>query len=99
MPSETGRLYPKMSSIIKQSKEPMKSIREMKIQQKLELTDNVVWLIGILLSSPLTDNAIRVHVMCLLQLDLELSVQCPIVVDEGRNTMRPMYEYPSRESK
>ena len=45
MPSEIGRLYPKMSSIIKQSKESMESIvpnQEMKIQQKLELTHNVV---------------------------------------------------------
>ena len=99
MPSETGRLYPKLSSIIKRREESMKSIREMKIQQKLELTNNIVWLVEILLSSPLTDNAIRLHVMCLLQLDLELSVQCPIGVDKGRDAMRPMYEYSSIESK
>jgi len=39
------------------------------------------------LSSSLTDNAISVQVMRLLQLDLEFSVQCPTIVHKRRNTM------------
>ena len=41
-----------------------------------------------LLGSFLTDNAISVQVMCLLQLDLELSVQCPMSVHKRRGTMK-----------
>jgi hypothetical protein len=41
-----------------------------------------------LLRSPLTDNATRFQLLRLLQLDLELSVQCPIGVDEGRSITR-----------
>jgi hypothetical protein len=40
------------------------------------------------LSSFLTDNAISIQEMRLLQLDLELSVQCPMSVHKRRSTVK-----------
>ena len=42
----------------------------------------------------LTDYTVRLQDVRFLQLDLELSVQCPISVDEGQSTMTPRCEPP-----
>jgi hypothetical protein len=93
---------PKMSSIKIHSKASVKGMvpnPRNADKTKLQLTHNVSSMTEILLSSSLTDNAIRVHVLCLLQLDLELSVQCPISVDEGRSTTSPICKHPVEKTK
>ena len=57
-------------------------IRRKENQYTMQMNDRKTFL-----GSSLTDNAIIGHVMRLLQLDLELSVQCPMRVHERRSTI------------